>query len=101
VPAIRAKRRGKAPIDAAPTAILPKFRNYPAPRWGGMCGRFSQCRTWREIYDLYDLRGAARNLQAHYNIAPTDAVEVVRAADGVTELVPIRRGLIRIGGKGR
>jgi len=54
-----------------------------------MCGRFTQRYTWREIHDLYDLTGAARNLQAHYNIAPTDTVEVVRPADsGATELVP-------------
>jgi len=60
-----------------------------------MCGRFSQRYTWREIRDLYDLTGTARNLQAHYNIAPTDTVEVVRpAADGANELVPMRWGLI-------
>src|SRR5215472_1194537 len=60
-----------------------------------MCGRFTQRYTWREIADLYGLTGAARNLQAHYNIAPTDTVEVVRRAEGgATELVPIRWGLI-------
>jgi putative SOS response-associated peptidase YedK len=60
-----------------------------------MCGRFTQRYTWREIHDLYDLTGAARNLQAHYNIAPTDTVEVVRPLDGgATELVPMRWGLI-------
>jgi putative SOS response-associated peptidase YedK len=55
-----------------------------------MCGRFTQRYTWREIHDLYGLTGAARNLQAHYNIAPTDTVEVVRPADGGPELVPMR-----------
>ena len=60
-----------------------------------MCGRFTQRYTWREIHDLYDLTGAARNLQAHYNIAPTDIVEVVRSAvGGAAELVPMRWGLI-------
>jgi putative SOS response-associated peptidase YedK len=60
-----------------------------------MCGRFTQRYTWREVHDLYDLSGAARNLQAHYNIAPTDTVEVVRsAAGGTSELVPMRWGLI-------
>ena len=60
-----------------------------------MCGRFTQRYTWREIHDLYDLTGAARNLQAHYNIAPTDTVEVVRpATGGAPELVPMRWGLI-------
>src|SRR5262252_7585320 len=61
-----------------------------------MCGRFTQRYTWREVHDLYGLTGVARNLQAHYNIAPTDTVEVVKpAADGgATELVPMRWGLI-------
>ena len=59
-----------------------------------MCGRFTQTYTWREVHDLYDLTGAARNLQAHYNIAPTDTVEVVRPAAGAAELVPMRWGLI-------
>jgi putative SOS response-associated peptidase YedK len=60
-----------------------------------MCGRFTARYTWREVHDLYDLTGAARNLRAHYNIAPTDTVEVVRPADtGTTELVPMRWGLV-------
>ena len=60
-----------------------------------MCGRFTQRYTWREIRDLYGLTGAARNLQAHYNVAPTDTVDVVRPADGgTTELVSMRWGLI-------
>jgi putative SOS response-associated peptidase YedK len=38
-----------------------------------MCGRFVQRYTWDDIQDLYDLPdGPARNLQAHYNVAPTD-----------------------------
>jgi hypothetical protein len=37
-----------------------------------MCGRFTARYTWRQVHDLYDFTGAARNLQAHYNIAPTD-----------------------------
>jgi putative SOS response-associated peptidase YedK len=45
------------------------------------------------LYELPD--GPARNLQAHYNIAPTDPVEVVRpAANGATELVSMRWGLV-------
>src|SRR5215467_12975335 len=60
-----------------------------------MCGHFTQRYTWREVRDLYDLTGAARNLQAHYNIAPTDSVEVVKpASGGAHELVPMRWGLI-------
>jgi putative SOS response-associated peptidase YedK len=60
-----------------------------------MCGSFTQRYMWREIHDLYGLTGAARNLQVHYNIAPTDTVDVVKFADGgTTELVPMRWGLI-------
>lgn len=60
-----------------------------------MCGRFTQKFTWHEIRDLYELTGAARNLQAHYNIAPTDTVEVVKLGDnGAAELVPMRWGFI-------
>src|SRR5258707_553553 len=54
-----------------------------------MCGRFTQRYTWDEIEDLYGLMGAARNLQAHYNIAPTDTVDVVTPAhDGTNGLEP-------------
>jgi putative SOS response-associated peptidase YedK len=60
-----------------------------------MCGRFTQKFSWHEVRDLYELVGAAHNLQTHYNIAPTDKVEVVRlAAEGTTELVSMRWGLI-------
>ena len=54
-----------------------------------MCGRFVQRYTWDDIQDLYDLPGGpAPNLPAHYNIAPTDPVEVVRStAEGTRELV--------------
>jgi len=60
-----------------------------------MCGRFTQRYTWDEIEDLYGLMGAASNLQAHYNIAPTDTVDVVKPAhDGANRLVSMRWGLI-------
>jgi putative SOS response-associated peptidase YedK len=66
-----------------------------------MCGRFVQRYTWDEVQDLYELPdGPARNLQAHYNIAPTDPVEVVRpAAAGGVELVSMRWGSFHGGGK--
>ena len=37
-----------------------------------MCGRFTQKLTWRQIHDLYSLRGPSLplNLQPHYNGAP-------------------------------
>jgi putative SOS response-associated peptidase YedK len=60
-----------------------------------MCERFTQCYLWREIRGLYALAGDSRNLQTHYNVAPTDAVDVVRRVrDGTTELVSMRWGLI-------
>jgi putative SOS response-associated peptidase YedK len=61
-----------------------------------MCARFVQRYGWHEVHDLYELpAGPTRNLQAHYNIAPTDLVEVVRLdSDGAAELVPMRWGLV-------
>jgi len=51
--------------------------------------------TWHEIRDLYELLGDTRNLQAHYNVAPTDPVQVVRTtAEGARELVSMRWGLV-------
>jgi len=60
-----------------------------------MCGRFVQRYTWDDIQDLYDLPDSpAPNLPAHYNVAPTDPVAVVKqAAIGTTELVSMRWGL--------
>jgi putative SOS response-associated peptidase YedK len=59
-----------------------------------MCGRFTRRYTWREIQDLYGLMGAARNLQPHYNIAPTDPVDAVISGDGGGGLVSMRWGLV-------
>jgi putative SOS response-associated peptidase YedK len=59
-----------------------------------MCGRFTQRYTWREIQNLYGLLGAARNLQSHYNIAPTDPVDVITRGDGASQLVAMRWGLV-------
>ena len=50
-----------------------------------MCGRFVQRYTWDEVQDLYELPdGPARNLQAHYNIAPTDPERHVATLTHVT-----------------
>jgi putative SOS response-associated peptidase YedK len=74
---------------------LPDFELPRHSIGSSMCGRFTQSYTWREISDLYELFGAPRNLQAHYNIAPTDTVEVVKSGnDGANHLVPMRWGLI-------
>jgi putative SOS response-associated peptidase YedK len=59
-----------------------------------MCGRFTQRYTWRDIQALYGLIGAARNLQAHYNLAPTDTVNAVLPGDGAKSLVSMRWGLV-------
>jgi putative SOS response-associated peptidase YedK len=61
-----------------------------------MCGRFVQRYTWDDVQELYELPdGPAPNLQAHYNVAPTDAVNVVRSATGgAAELVSMRWGLV-------
>jgi putative SOS response-associated peptidase YedK len=64
------------------------------PIFAILCGRFAQSYTWHEIHDLYGLTGPARNPQAHYNIAPTDPVDVVRPAAGGAELVSMRWGLV-------
>jgi putative SOS response-associated peptidase YedK len=83
---------GAGPILAS---VRRMSRTIAACYAAAMCGRFTQRYTWREIHDLYGLTGAARNLQAHYNIAPTDTVDVVKPAGrGATELVPMRWGLI-------
>jgi putative SOS response-associated peptidase YedK len=63
-----------------------------------MCGRFTQRYTWRDIAALYGLLGAARNLQAHYNLAPTDTIDAVVAdpASGLASrsLASMRWGLV-------
>ena len=38
--------------------------------------------------------GPPRNLQPHYDLAPTDTVDVVRATEQGCELVPMRWGLV-------
>jgi len=59
-----------------------------------MCGRFTQAYTWRELVSLYRLAQPAVNLQARYNVCPTDIVDVVRPRENGLELVPMRWGLI-------
>ena len=36
-----------------------------------MCGRFTQHYTWSEVLQFLRVFGPPRNLQPHYNIAPT------------------------------
>jgi putative SOS response-associated peptidase YedK len=60
-----------------------------------MCGRFTQRYTWSEVLQFLRVFGPPRNLQPHYNIAPTMTVDVIRLDEsGRRELVPMRWGLI-------
>jgi putative SOS response-associated peptidase YedK len=60
-----------------------------------MCGRFTQRYTWSKVLEFMRVFGPARNLQPHYNIAPTMTVGVIRLDEsGKRELVPMRWGLI-------
>ena len=46
-----------------------------------MCGRFTQRMTWRELHERMDLIGAPLNLRPRYNVAPSQDIAVVRAAE--------------------
>jgi putative SOS response-associated peptidase YedK len=63
-----------------------------------MCGRYTQMRTWAELLDLYGIAESLSpsNFPARYNIAPTQAVPVVRQqqGSGERELVTLRWGLV-------
>ncbi|MCY4551940.1 MAG: SOS response-associated peptidase [Defluviicoccus sp.] len=60
----------------------------------GMCGRFTQRFSWRELHALLDLAGPAANLRPRYNVAPGQTVAAVRADGGVRRLAMLRWGLI-------
>ena len=60
-----------------------------------MCGRFTQTFTWDQADRFLDLSGPPLNLQPRYNVAPSQAVAVVRAdRDGRRSLSMLRWGLI-------
>ena len=60
-----------------------------------MCGRYTQLLTWQELVELYRLTDVvAPNLPARYNIAPTQAVPVVRQETGGRRLAQLRWGLV-------
>ena len=63
-----------------------------------MCGRFSQFHSWQEVHAYLNIFGAARNLPARYNIAPSQGILAVRAAadggDGAREAAVLRWGLV-------
>jgi putative SOS response-associated peptidase YedK len=59
-----------------------------------MCGRFTYRLTWPEIVRLYRLTldTPARNTQAHYNVCPTDPIDVVIERDGKRDCVAMLLG---------
>jgi len=59
-----------------------------------MCRRISQHFTWGEIDELYDLVGAARKVEARYNISPTKTVDAVAALATGNTLIPMRWGFV-------
>ena len=59
-----------------------------------MCGRFTQRLSWAELHELMDLIGPPLNLRPRYNVAPSQDVAVVRAANGGRSLSMLRWGLI-------
>ncbi len=59
-----------------------------------MCGRFTQHYTWEQVHAFLSVFGPPRNLQPHYNVAPTDTVDVVRLTDQGREMAPMRWGLV-------
>jgi len=58
-----------------------------------MCGRFARIVSNKKLREKYRLKEIAE-LEPRYNIAPTQPVAVVRAADGENELSWLRWGLI-------
>ncbi len=59
-----------------------------------MCGRFSQFHSWQEVHAYLNIFGAARNLPARYNIAPTQDAAVVRQGAEGRDLDFLRWGLV-------
>lgn len=61
-----------------------------------MCGRYTQLMSWRELVELYRLTDdqPAINVPAHYNVAPSQQVPIVRLEDGKQHLAMVRWGLV-------
>jgi putative SOS response-associated peptidase YedK len=59
-----------------------------------MCGRYTQFASWQEIHDYFNLLGPPRNVEARYNIAPTQDAPVIRLTEEGRELSLLRWGLI-------
>lgn len=61
-----------------------------------MCGRFTQTMTWRELVAIYRIQDQSDipNLEARYNVAPTQKITAVRLSAGVRRVDMLRWGLI-------
>lgn len=59
-----------------------------------MCGRFTQDYSWEDVHDYYNLTGPALNLRPSYNVAPTQTVHTIGAADAGRGLREARWGLV-------
>ena len=60
----------------------------------GVCGRFTQMASWREVHAFLNLLGPPRNLRPRYNVAPTQDIAAVRAEARGRRLSMLRWGLI-------
>ena len=59
-----------------------------------MCGRYTNRFTWKELHERLDLIGTPLNLRPRYNVAPSQDVAAVRAAEQGRSLAMLRWGLI-------
>ena len=59
-----------------------------------MCGRYSITSPVDALRDLFGIEGPLPNLAPSYNVAPTQAVPIVRLEDGTRRLAFARWGLI-------
>lgn len=61
----------------------------------GMCGRYTRRYTWRQVREFLDLRFPERmELEASYNVAPTQRAPIVRARPEGRELAMAVWGLV-------
>ena len=59
-----------------------------------MCGRFTQNLSWHDIQKLYNLLNPPVNIEARFNVAPTQKIYTVAARDDGRYLERMRWGLI-------
>ena len=67
-----------------------------------MSGRFTNRYSWSELHALYGLTDSSpppSNFRPRYNIAPTDAVPVVRRRDGKREALLLKWGMVPFNAK--